>query len=258
MENQVKLLRKTTVPSLRQIISRLKSTDKNVPGDTVLHSSGVEEKTCYTLPQIDLCDKREKEVSAVGKETHKPQPKPVNLLFDDDNDDEQANDKTTRNSGTKDISEKSAKKLSEILDGKNIKKQDVKKRATSNNVEASTTSVKGSPRNSWDNGKGRVRGKMKEFVKIFNQDASSKPRADTVSEKHSSRRKERHTVKPENEPSTNITERDKKIHMPDMQTKKSSPDVPVTTHMCNNASDKNTDSSVKHTGKFIYSSTICL
>ncbi|XP_022772781.1 J domain-containing protein required for chloroplast accumulation response 1-like [Durio zibethinus] len=230
-----------------EIISRLKSTEKNVPNNTVSHGSGGEEKTRYTLSQKDLCDKREKEVSTVAKETQKPKPKLLNLLFNDDSDDAEANDKMTRNAGrTKDISEKRAKKFYEILDGKNIKKHDVKNRATSNNVEASTTSVKGSPRNSWENGKGKVKGKVKEFIKIFNQDASSKPKADTVTERHSSRRKEGQTVKPENEPSIiSMTERDKNIHMPEMQTKKSSSDVPVANHMSNGASDKNTNSSVK-------------
>ncbi|XVE69926.1 hypothetical protein DITRI_Ditri10aG0030700 [Diplodiscus trichospermus] len=219
-----------------EIISRLQSSDGNE-----------QEKTCHTLPRMDLCDRREKEISAVGKETHKPQLKPVNLLFHDDNNDEQANDKMTRNAGTKDISEKSAKTLSETLDGKNIKKQDVKKRATSNNVEASTKTIKGSPRNSWDNGKGRVRGKVKEFIQFFNQDASSKPRAYTVSESHSSRWKERHNVKPENGPSIGIIERNKKIHITDMQRKKSSPDVAAANHTCHNASDRDTNSSVKDT-----------
>ena len=159
------------------------------------------------------------------------------------------NDEITRNAGTRDISEKSAKKLSEILDSKNIKKQDEKKKATSNNVEASKTSVKRSPRNSWDNGKGRVRGKVKEFIKNFNQNASSKPGTDTVlSESLSSRRRERDIVKPENESSISMTERDEKIHMPNMQKKKSSPDVPVVNHMYNGASEKNINSSVKDTG----------
>ncbi|XP_022768916.1 J domain-containing protein required for chloroplast accumulation response 1-like isoform X2 [Durio zibethinus] len=238
----VRIIKEDCIPkSESEIISRLKSTDKKASGDTVQPSSGAEEKTHYSLPQIDLCVKRE-------KETHKPQSKPLNLLFDDDINYEQGNDEITRNAGTKDISEKSAKKFSEMLDGKNIKKQDVKKRATSNNVEASTTtSVKSPPRNSWDNGKERVRGKVKEFIKIFNQDASPKPRVDTVSGSHSSRWKERYTVKPETEPSISMTERDEKIHISNMQKKKISPHVHVADHMCNGASEKYANSSVKDT-----------
>ncbi|XVF36141.1 hypothetical protein REPUB_Repub19eG0033000 [Reevesia pubescens] len=229
------IIEENNIPkSQTKTISRLKSTDKNVPDDTVLHSSGGEEKTHNSLPEMDLSP-------AVGKETHKPQSKPLNSLLDD----EQGNDEKTRNA--KDISEKSPKKLSEILDSKNNKKQDEKKRATSNNVKASKTSAKSSPRNSWDNGKGRVRGKVKEFIKIFSQDPSSKPRTDNVlSESCSSRWKERDTVKPDNEPSISMTDRDDKIHMPKIQ-KKKSPDIPVTNHMSNGASEKNINSSVKDT-----------
>ncbi|XP_021284827.1 J domain-containing protein required for chloroplast accumulation response 1 [Herrania umbratica] len=231
-----RIIEEDNIPkSESETISSLKSTDKNVSGDTVLHSSGAEEKTHCSLPRI--------EVSAVGKETQKPQSKPLNLLLDDDDDyDKQGNNEITKNARTKEISKKSAKKLSEILDGQSIKKQDVKKKAISNNVEASKTSVKSSPRNSWDNGKGRVRGKVKEFIKIFNQDASSKLKSDTVSKSHSSRKKERDTVKPENEQSISMTERDEKIHTTNMQKKKSSSAIPV-----NGASEKNLNSSVKDT-----------
>ncbi|TYJ35033.1 hypothetical protein E1A91_A05G209100v1 [Gossypium mustelinum] len=160
-----------------EIINKHKSTDKNVS---------------------------KRKVSAVEKATHKPQPKPLNLIFNNDYDDEQGNDEITRNCGRKDISKMSAKK------------QDVKKRVTSNNVEASTTRIKHSPRNSWDDTKARVRGKIKEFIKIFNQDASLKPRTDTaLPENHGSSRKER--------------------------------DIPAVNHMCKGASDKNINRSVNDT-----------
>ncbi|KAK8354242.1 hypothetical protein V6Z12_A05G209000 [Gossypium hirsutum] len=160
-----------------EIINKHKSTDKNVS---------------------------KRKVSAVEKATHKPQPKPLNLIFNNDYDDEQGNDEITRNCGRKDISKMSAKK------------QDVKKRVTSNNVEASTTRIKHSPRNSWDDTKARVRGKIKEFIKIFNQDASLKPRPDTaLPENHGSSRKER--------------------------------DIPAVNHMCKGASDKNINRSVNDT-----------
>ncbi|XVF21196.1 hypothetical protein REPUB_Repub12eG0069900 [Reevesia pubescens] len=123
-----------------ETISMHKSTDKNVLDDVVFNSLGREEKTHNSFLEIDLSDKREKEVPAVGKETNNPQSKPLNSLFDD----EQGNDEKTRNA--KDIFEKSAKKFSEILDSKTNKKQDEKKRATSNNVKANKTSAKSSPR----------------------------------------------------------------------------------------------------------------
>ncbi|TYI82273.1 hypothetical protein E1A91_D05G210700v1 [Gossypium mustelinum] len=192
-----------------EIINKLKSTDKNV-------SKG--------------------KVSAVEKATHKPQPKPLNLIFNDDYDDEQGNDEITRNCGSKDISKMSAKK------------QDVKKRDTSKNVEASTTRIKHSPRNSWDDTKARVRGKVKEFIKIFNQDASSKPRTDTaLPENHGSSRKERGTVQPEIETSISMNKRIEKIHLNNALKKKSYSDIPAANHMCNGASEKNINSSVNDT-----------
>ncbi|KAK8648986.1 hypothetical protein V6N13_129724 [Hibiscus sabdariffa] len=45
-----------------------------------------------------------------------------------------------------------------------------------------------------DDGKGRDRGKVKELIKSFNQEASLKPRADIAPENHSSRLKQRHNV----------------------------------------------------------------
>ncbi|KAK8683794.1 hypothetical protein V6N13_039842 [Hibiscus sabdariffa] len=167
-------------------------------------------------PQIHLCDKQE-------NETKIPQPKTLKLLLHD----ELGNCEMTGNDGTKDTSEKSGKTLYEILDDENVKKPGTTERATSNNVEARKTRVKGSPRNSGDNGNGRVGGKVKDFIKIFNQDASPKPKPDTICKTHSSRRPERHTIKPENEPSDHLTKREVKIHMPDMQEKESSPKVPI-------------------------------
>ncbi|GMJ15392.1 J-domain protein required for chloroplast accumulation response 1, AUXILIN-LIKE6 [Hibiscus trionum] len=186
-----------------------------------------------SLSQIDLCDKKE-------NETKKPQPKTLKLLLHD----ERGNGEMTRNDGTKDISEKSEKKLYEILDDENVKKPDTTERATFNYVEARKTRVKGSPRNSRDNGKGRVGGKVNDFIKIFNQDASPKPKPDTVHENHSSRRPERHKIKPENEPCDRMTEREVKIQMQDIQEKKSSPKVPIVNHMFNGTAEKNTNISV--------------
>ncbi|KAE8656039.1 hypothetical protein F3Y22_tig00117011pilonHSYRG00011 [Hibiscus syriacus] len=47
------------------------------------------------------------------------------------------------------------------------------------------------PNNVDGNGKGRGRGNVKEFIKIFNQDGSLKPRADVATENHRSRLKQK-------------------------------------------------------------------
>ncbi|KAL1093157.1 hypothetical protein V6Z11_D06G011600 [Gossypium hirsutum] len=181
----------------------------------------------------------------------RPQLKTLELLLHED---QQGNDEMNRYDGTKDISRKSSKKLYEILDVENInmeanitivkvhhadeknkklheilddgniKEPNTTKRANSNNIEAITTRAKGSPRNSWDNGKSKVRGKVKEFIKIFNQDASPKP---------------------ENEPNhLQMNENEVKFHMPTMQEKKPSSQVAIADHMSKGEAQKNNNGSL--------------
>ncbi|KAG4193755.1 hypothetical protein ERO13_A06G011400v2 [Gossypium hirsutum] len=162
----------------------------------------------------------------------------------------ECNDEMNRYDGTKDISKKSSKKLyeildveninmeanitvvkdemtkilHEILDDENIKKPNTTKRVSSNNIEAITTRAKGSPRNSWDNGKSKVRGKVKEFIEIFNQDASPKP---------------------ENEPNhLQMNENEVKIHMPTTEEKKPSSQVPIADHMSKGEAQMNNNGSL--------------
>ncbi|KAG4162250.1 hypothetical protein ERO13_D01G105500v2 [Gossypium hirsutum] len=183
----------------------------------------------------DMRNKDDEPVQIIEEETYKPPRKPLNLFFDNEDVNEQGHDEIKKNAETSE-KKKKEKKSSENLDGKSVKKQDKNKTATSNNVGTSTMNVKSSPRNSWDNGKGRVRGNVKEFIKIFNQETSPKPRADN----HSSRLKQRHNVKPETEPNISMSEKDEKFYMPNLQHKKKSPDVPVGNQINTNGSAKAT------------------
>ncbi|XP_012452659.1 J domain-containing protein required for chloroplast accumulation response 1 isoform X4 [Gossypium raimondii] len=116
------------------------------------------------------------------------------------------------------------KKLHEILDDGNIKEPNTTKRANSNNIEAITTRAKGSPRNSWDNGKSKVRGKVTEFIKIFNQDASPKP---------------------ENGPNhLQMNENEVKFRMPTLQEKKPFSQVAIADHMSEGEAQKNNNGSL--------------
>ncbi|MBA0809933.1 hypothetical protein Gohar_001960, partial [Gossypium harknessii] len=122
------------------------------------------------------------------------------------------------------VKDEKNKKLHEILDHENIKEPNTTKMANSNNIEAITTRAKGSPRNSWDNGKSKVRGKVKEFIKIFNQDASPKP---------------------ENEPNhLQMNENEVKLHMPTMQENKPSSQVAIADHMSKGEAQKNNNGSL--------------
>ncbi|KAG8492073.1 hypothetical protein CXB51_015708 [Gossypium anomalum] len=179
---------------------------------------------------------RVRSIKEEDRSLSRPQLKTLELLLHED---QQGNDEMNRYDGTKDISKKSSKKLYEILDveninmeanitivkdDENIKKPNTTKRASSNNIEAIATRAKGSPRNSWDNGKSKVRGKVKEFIKIFNQDASPKP---------------------ENEPNhLQMNENEVKIHMPTMQEKKPSSQVPIADHMSKGEAQKNNNGSL--------------
>ncbi|KAH1057897.1 hypothetical protein J1N35_035962 [Gossypium stocksii] len=190
---------------------------------------------------------RVRSIKEEDRSLSRPQLKTLELLLHEG---QQGNDEMNRYDRTKDISKKSSKKLHEILDveninmeaniaivkdevtkklheildGENIKKPNTTKRANSNNLEAITTRAKGSPRNSWDNGKSKVRGKVKEFIKIFNQDTSPKP---------------------ENEPNhLQMNENEVKIHMPTMQEKKPSSQVAIADHMSKGEAQKNNNGSL--------------
>ncbi|XP_052885437.1 J domain-containing protein required for chloroplast accumulation response 1-like isoform X2 [Gossypium arboreum] len=136
---------------------------------------------------------RVRSIKEEDRSLSRPQLKTLELLLHEDQQDEMT------------------KILHEILDDENIKKPNTTKRVSSSNIEAITTRAKGSPRNSWDNGKSKVRGKVKEFIEIFNQDASPKP---------------------ENEPNhLQMNENEVKIHMPTTEEKKPSSQVPIADHM---------------------------
>ncbi|TYI75537.1 hypothetical protein E1A91_D06G012200v1 [Gossypium mustelinum] len=131
---------------------------------------------------------------------------------------------STNMEATTRVKDEKNKKLHEILDDENIKEPNTTKRANSNNIEAITTRAKGSPRNSWDNGKSKVRGKVKEFIKIFNQDASPKP---------------------ENGPNhLQMNENEVKFHMPTMQEKKPFSQVAIADHMSEGEAQKNNNGSL--------------
>ncbi|TYH11781.1 hypothetical protein ES288_A06G013000v1 [Gossypium darwinii] len=190
---------------------------------------------------------RVRSIKEEDRSLSRPQLKTLELLLHED---QQGNDEMNRYDGAKDISKKSSKKLyeildveninmeanitvvkdemtkilHEILDDENIKKPNTAKRVSSNNIEAITTRAKGSPRNSWDNGKSKVRGKVKEFIEIFNQDASPKP---------------------ENEPNhLQMNENEVKIHMPTTEEKKPSSQVPIADHMSKGEAQMNNNGSL--------------
>lgn len=128
------------------------------------------------------------------KEETKP---PCSLFFDDDY--EQGKCDASKNpSAVVDASE-------------NVKKQEGK--STLNDVEGEKASFQDSPIHPGDHnlGRNRVKGKVKEFVKIFSQEASPKSKEDIGSRSQSSKWKKRGTYRAGNEISVSAAGLDEKI-----------------------------------------------
>lgn len=95
--------------------------------------------------------------------------------------------------------------LALVDESKNVKKQDGK-RTTLNDVEVDKASLQDSPVYSGGNlGRNRVKGKVKEFVKMFNQEAPPKPIDNIDSQSQSSRWKKKDSYGARNEVSFSST-----------------------------------------------------
>ena len=95
--------------------------------------------------------------------------------------------------------------LALVDESKNVKKQDGK-RTTLNDVEVDKASLQDSPVYSGGNlGRNRVKGKVKEFVKMFNQEAPPKPNDNIDSRSQSSRWKKKGSYGARNEVSVSST-----------------------------------------------------
>jgi hypothetical protein len=110
------------------------------------------------------------------------------------------NEGITQRGEAKESTVKSTKKPLALVDvSKNVKKQDGK-RTTLNDVEVDKASFQGSPIHSGLNlGRNKFKGKVKEFIKIFNQEAPPKPKDDIDSRSQSSKWERRGSYKARNE-----------------------------------------------------------
>ncbi|KAF3446286.1 hypothetical protein FNV43_RR11465 [Rhamnella rubrinervis] len=126
------------------------------------------------------------------EEANKTELKPLCSLFFD-SDLEQGSDEIAKMGGQKETMAKSTKSPSVIFgNSKIVKKQDTK--GTSLHSEANDGSFQSSPVNSRDNqGRNRVKGRVKEFVKLFNQDASPKTKNGVNSQSVNAKWKENST-----------------------------------------------------------------
>ncbi|XP_061969238.1 J domain-containing protein required for chloroplast accumulation response 1-like isoform X2 [Populus nigra] len=142
----------------------------------------------HSAPETGSSGKTKEKTSVVTQEAHKTELKPPSFQLYE-NDYEQGNDEMTIETGLKESKVKSTKKSSAVLDvGENIKDED-----ETANSGVDKANFQFPPTKSRDSlGKNRVRGKVKEFVKIFNQGVPEKPKFDLNDSQHQdSRRKER-------------------------------------------------------------------
>lgn len=112
---------------------------------------------------------------------------------------------------------KNAKKSSAVFDSSdNVKKQD--DRSTLNSANVDKLSLQGSPKISRDNiEKNRGRGKVKEFVKMFNQEVPKENKVDLKSPSQSSRWKERWKPRTEDEASVNTNKIKENVPLPNVK-----------------------------------------
>ncbi|XP_030950428.1 J domain-containing protein required for chloroplast accumulation response 1-like isoform X2 [Quercus lobata] len=209
-----------------ETLSSLHSVVEDVSADTMMRDIREEIKH-QSLSKIDLCDNDVKEITILTKEVHKPELKPLrSLLFD--NDYEQGNERITQRGKGKESTIKSAKNPLALVDeSKNVKKQDGK-RTTLNDVEVDKASLQDSPVYSGGNlGRNRVKGKVKEFVKMFNQEAPPKPNDNIDSRSQSSRWKKKGSYGARNEVSVSSTKTGLEVKIPRVHVSNTVPEASI-------------------------------
>ncbi|KAL9446055.1 hypothetical protein AB3S75_013851 [Citrus x aurantiifolia] len=210
-----------TAPPDTSTENRVETWPTADPGDATSENTGEETKS-HSQSEIGLHNELEK-VSVVAEEAHKPELKPLCSLFYNDHY-ERSNEEMNKNASEKESKVKCTKKSSVVPDfSKNKKKQDVKRDCG----EVGKGGLQGSPMNSKDLWKTGVRGKVKEFVKIFNQEGLSKSKINVDPQSKSSRWKGTGNSKPEKDANFSKIAPDGKIHKSTEHEKKSFPDTPI-------------------------------
>ncbi|PON40459.1 DnaJ domain containing protein [Parasponia andersonii] len=166
------------------------------------------------LRSFQIVDVPEKRDSASKEEAHKPETKPVrSLLFDNDLKGDAASVEIAKMGVQKKSKAKSNKASSPVVgNSKTVKKQERKNTALTSS-EVDKGSYQGSPRNSREcNGRNRVKGRVKEFVKMFNQDTQSKPKDGLSFRSRSCKWNEKYSFEDETRISTARTDEKLQVH----------------------------------------------
>ncbi|KAF8406399.1 hypothetical protein HHK36_008486 [Tetracentron sinense] len=212
-------------------VNRLQSNLTEIPGNLISHNAGKEIKPHFcvsdTLADIGLCEGIGEEIAVSMQEARKPELKPLHSLFYDKID-EHGKDKMARQAAANEGEVKNIDTSSGNVDsGKKVKKQDGK-RIILNPAEATNIRLQGSHSNSEENFVGnKLKGKVKEFVKIFNQEVPSKTLSNVAIRSQSSRWKDMGACKAEGEASVCATKADGKEQMTSVNKKKTVTDAPI-------------------------------
>ncbi|XP_058220866.1 J domain-containing protein required for chloroplast accumulation response 1 isoform X1 [Rhododendron vialii] len=169
-------------------INKIANIVGNLPGETIL-SDRSEEIERYSLSETGLRGSTEKGIPMSKEEAKKPELKPLHSMLSDTVQ-EKGNDEISRKCEGKEQLEKTTVSDSNASVGNDEKKHD-EKRNKSNRTKVTHVNELHSPdsqKTSEDNlGQNGAKGKVKDFVKIFNQEAVLKPKIDNETRSQSSR-----------------------------------------------------------------------
>lgn len=163
-----------------------------------------------SLPEIGLSEGIKKETSTSKQEGSKPDLKPLRSLLHDEIEEQGDEDIIKMAEGKENLEKVTAMPHSNVGIINNVMEHEEKE---SNNKRAEVNKDPvGSPRNSGDNqGINRVKGKVKDFVKIFNQETPSKIKINVITRSQSSRWKSTENYGADSEVRENATTNNKVV-----------------------------------------------
>ncbi|KAL7207765.1 hypothetical protein ACSBR1_029668 [Camellia fascicularis] len=208
-----------------KFINNIPDIVETVTDDAISSEKREDIKPPHSVSDIGLCANTEKQVAMSMHEAQKSELKPLYSLLIE----ERGNDEITRKSEAKDrIVKETTVSHSNARVSKNVKKRDEKK-IHSNRAEVIQVNEplsQGAGRTSGDNiGRNGLGGKVKEFVKIFNQEGTSKPKIDTETRRW--RGTGTDTCGADNEGSANTTQTNGKKHVHNVNKVKTPPNASI-------------------------------
>ncbi|RDX99991.1 J domain-containing protein required for chloroplast accumulation response 1, partial [Mucuna pruriens] len=166
---------------------------KDVPASSILRNARAVESSTHSTSEIGSSAKTE-----AARETQKHESKPLFRFLFKENDEKQDDEEMI----TRDKEEnrmKSTKKLSAVFDVPVNSMKQEEKTVLLRDVGHSKATSQGPVSLGENMGKGQVKGKVKEFARIFNQEAVTKPKVDSKSRSQGSTYKKRDALRTKNE-----------------------------------------------------------